>query len=1109
MNILLVSQCQKNALKETCRILDQFAERCGDRVWQTAITQAGLQTLKQLLRQTARKNTAVACYWTHGKNQTSLLWIVGDQSQFNQKGRIPTNRTQRDILRKDDEVAWINAYNIQIIAALAALLHDLGKSSIGFQTKLMPAARTFADCYRHEWVSVRIFEAMIAGCTTDVEWLTRLANWAEYQQQYPDWLKLLKKEGKQPNQDGFESLPPLAKALIWLISSHHRTPYLAEFAENNQSKKKTWHQEVPDTLTRFYRRLSASNGWVFNPHSEHPHPEKFWQFSHLVSDSTAWQKAMSRWANKALKHQGLLNLLSHHAEIADDFLLLLSRLSLITADHHYSSLPSDPHLGEKDFPLLANTDSQGKAKQRLDEHLLGVCQSAVRFARILPKLPALLPFLKHKGFNKRSDIARFQWQNRAFELAKQLQPLTEKQGFFGVNMASTGCGKTLGNTRIMYGLANPQQGARFTIALGLRVLTLQTGKALKSKLKLDDDELAVLVGGNAISKLFELQEKTGSESAEDWLDTLQIDGGVVGEHAIDSIAEFNTLLANQKAKQLLQTPLVTCTVDYLMNASECLRGGKHIVPILRLLTGDLILDEPDDFDQNDLPALSRLVHLAGLFGSKVLLSSATLTPDLISGLYEAYQTGRKIWNHNNNYPSTGVCCAWFDEFNQQAFTCGDLSTYQQKHTEFIQLRVAKLKQQPIRRIANVMDLPNVAGGENQLLNWPVFANYLINKAIDFHHQFYTQDSVSNKTVSLGLIRFANIKPIIPTILAMLQQQCAADTEIHICCYHSRQLLLLRNRLEQCLDRLLTRYDPQAIFQQPEIQTALRNSDKQHHIFIVVGSPVTEVGRDHDYDWAIIDPSSMRSIIQLAGRVWRHRPDKVAEIPNIALLPSNWRGLTGKPYREGLFTRPGFESKENGLVSHQTAQIITQDQLAVIDAIPRITYQAEEIAPKKNKYDTLAILEHNVMFKMFHSQAFNYVNGYWRTENAKLTAHYSLTTPFRASQPMEEFVCLPDELSEWHYAFAYYEKASQDPYSCAKEYHRFDYRPLELTNSQIKPWLNFSLAIVLDELAEELKNKELEQVAVSYATVSLTKDSQTEAIWQFNEFLGFWQKENEQ
>lgn len=34
MNILLVSQCEKRALSETRRILDQFAERRGERTWQ-------------------------------------------------------------------------------------------------------------------------------------------------------------------------------------------------------------------------------------------------------------------------------------------------------------------------------------------------------------------------------------------------------------------------------------------------------------------------------------------------------------------------------------------------------------------------------------------------------------------------------------------------------------------------------------------------------------------------------------------------------------------------------------------------------------------------------------------------------------------------------------------------------------------------------------------------------------------------------------------------------------------------------------------------------------------------------------------------------------------
>lgn len=66
MNILLISECSGNAIKETQRILDQFSERRGARTWQTAITRTGLDTLRRLLRKTARKNTAVACYWIRG-----------------------------------------------------------------------------------------------------------------------------------------------------------------------------------------------------------------------------------------------------------------------------------------------------------------------------------------------------------------------------------------------------------------------------------------------------------------------------------------------------------------------------------------------------------------------------------------------------------------------------------------------------------------------------------------------------------------------------------------------------------------------------------------------------------------------------------------------------------------------------------------------------------------------------------------------------------------------------------------------------------------------------------------------------------------------------------
>ncbi|WZB69702.1 hypothetical protein WJ968_26815 [Achromobacter xylosoxidans] len=62
MKVLFVAQCSKRALTETRRILDQYAERRGDRTWQMHITRAGLNAVRRLLRQRARKNTAVACH---------------------------------------------------------------------------------------------------------------------------------------------------------------------------------------------------------------------------------------------------------------------------------------------------------------------------------------------------------------------------------------------------------------------------------------------------------------------------------------------------------------------------------------------------------------------------------------------------------------------------------------------------------------------------------------------------------------------------------------------------------------------------------------------------------------------------------------------------------------------------------------------------------------------------------------------------------------------------------------------------------------------------------------------------------------------------------------
>ena len=136
MNVLLVSECDKRALVETRRILDQFAERRGGRTWQTAITEAGLATLRTLLRRTARKNTAVACHWIRGRDHSELLWIVGDARRFNTEGAVPTDTTVRNVLRREDENDWHTAEDIRLLAQLAALMHDMGKASVAFQERL-------------------------------------------------------------------------------------------------------------------------------------------------------------------------------------------------------------------------------------------------------------------------------------------------------------------------------------------------------------------------------------------------------------------------------------------------------------------------------------------------------------------------------------------------------------------------------------------------------------------------------------------------------------------------------------------------------------------------------------------------------------------------------------------------------------------------------------------------------------------------------------------------------------------------------------------------------------------------------------------------------------
>ena len=1104
MMVIFVSRSEKKANATVRWILDSFADRIGTDTWKTVITEDGLSTIKMLLRKNATKNMAVACHWVRSRNRSDLIWIVGNRNRFNENGVIPVNITQKNIQHNEWENAWDYLPEIKALTALAALFHDWGKANKSFQKKLK-SKQSVTDPFRHEWISCRLIAALVLSTKSekdDLPWLSALAagNLSEK--------KILAAFQQEPNNI-FKNLPPIAALICWLILSHHRLPILGK------NEKNGYDGVEMNSLLDMMAELNAKWGYEHELDLDEVVTFK----KGLLFNSKEWVKRIKKWAGRLLTQKDFF--VQKLTEKSMRLILCYARISLMLSDYSVSSQEADTAWKGQDC-LYANTFAKN-LKQKLDEHLVRVTDQSLQVLQRLPQFVSQMEAVQDIRSLRRKSSGMFAWQDKAVECIKSFRQEYQinwqsSQGWFIVNMASTGCGKTIANAKIMQAISVDGESLRYSLALGLRSLTLQTGTEYRNRIGLQEDELAVVIGSSAVRELYETSEKSRETEGEDCFDTEHAEPLLNGEiefvpTTTDGFLDiFFSGAKNKDAesnKAFLYKPVLVSTIDHIMPAVETIKGGKYMLPFLRLMSSDLVIDEIDDFGRKDLVAIARLVHLAGMLGRNVAISSATIPPDLAEGLFQAYYAGRMCYADFFK-SEMSIACVWCDEFKSTVHLLQGkelAQQYQGHHNAFVDKRVGKLQHQFIKRKAYVVNCTDIMKDLTQEEKMTAYFMKIQEAIGHMHEAHYLIDEQSGKKISFGLVRMAHIDSCVALSLFLLNASWAQGCIPKLMTYHSRQILLLRHKQEEYLDLVLKRKGMTGRnirIQDSILRQHIDGAEEKNIIFLVIATPVEEIGRDHDFDWAVVEPSSYRSLIQLVGRILRHRKlEQDIVMPNVAVMQYNLRALLTNDKR--VFYRPGYETEKRYQLDYHDMELLVDKKiwLSGIDAIPRIVKPAQ-LNPQKSLID----LEHFVM-QDFGNMTIHGPDGLagWISEFWWLTGIPQCFNSFREGQPqLNLYYAYKDG------KFSFYEKNAQGEFIQRDGMKNYSIELYPEPDRKERIWLQRDYE---DELWQ-LVNKEtqspdgdeidLEKKSKRYGEVSITEPGTGIVEYWYSDLFGLFRKD---
>lgn len=860
MHITLISACERRAVKRSRAILDSYAIRTGVRSWATPITLEGLRELRGLLKASATRQTAVACYRNEGRERMRLLWVVGSREAFGPDGHFPAGHTRR----RQPPPLWVRI--VSLLAHAGGLGHDVGKSGNFFADKLARAVAgggPEADPVRHEWISMRLLQARRGN-----------ADWATI------WASLARKS-KLSEVGGLEAdgIDGPEHALDYLIATHHR---LFGPTGKGASSEPDCDRHVQD----------ADRARALLPAGAVPDDVlELLERIQLRLRRKAGERSPAFWRGAAI----------------------LGRAALILADHDVSA--RNPPANAPACGLFANTRN-GAYSQPLGWHLRTVggraADLAWRIANL--RLPGLATESVEQILLPSDDPGHFAWQNRAVAAVAGLRERVEG-GLLIFNVAGTGAGKTIANAKLACSVS-PRP--RFAVALNLRTLTLQTGDAMGESLGLGVDELAVVIGDRVVRRLHAAGK--GDDRADaGTFDTGELATEYDARGGEVELPEWMRVLTARRpqSRSVIGAPVLVSTIDYLINAGEPGRQGHHVSALLRMVDSDLVLDEVDSYEPGALVAVLRLVQVAGLMGRSVICSSATLSQPVAEAVWRAFRSGIEMrCALEERRPQFGIAIVDDRTVPTVLADDGDLPAGFAAHLA----RLLATSGEAARRAW----IQPVSGRSAEAFHGAIA------EAVARLHRAHAWNGPAGKRLSFGLVRVANIR----TAISAARELARIFPHARVACYHAQEFRIQRHLKEKRLDFLLNRkHGDDHIVADEEIGALLAASTSPDVPFIVVATPVEEIGRDHDFDWGVIEPSSAHSIVQTAGRVNRHRRNEVAE-PNVAILQFNLRWLEGR-LEDGCFTRPGLESKSFRYSSRDLFELLANDDLDRLDARLRL------------------------------------------------------------------------------------------------------------------------------------------------------------------------------